>query len=272
MSASSDTRPVRPPVATVDTRPLLVFALVAVPTGWVFLSAYQLLGLPDAPFVLLTLALGLVLPAVLLLRRDPTASVVALLRDTLRPARPGWLMLPALLALPVGTWVPAAALDGAEPLDADVVLGFAVALLSSLLVVNLWEELAWTGFFQRRAIGRWGVVGGSLVTAALFAAIHLPLALADADGPGDVLRGLAALVGAGIGMRLLVAAFDQWSGRSLLAVAALHASFNATAEVVDPDLDWIRYLVTVTSGIFAVALLRRPAVAQPSPIPEEHHR
>ena len=41
--------------------------------------------------------------------------------------------------------------------------------------------MAWAGYCQPRAMGRWGATVGSLVTALFFTTIHLPLALADVD-------------------------------------------------------------------------------------------
>ncbi len=61
-----------------------------------------------------------------------------------------------------------------------------------MIIINIGEEIAWTGFVQRRAMARWGLLGGSLVTALLFAGIHLPLAFGDARTPEDVLRGVAS--------------------------------------------------------------------------------
>lgn len=242
------------PGPSTDLRPLVVFAAVAVPTGWVLLSTYQVAGLPDAPFVLLTLVLGLLLPAVLLTRHDPAADGGRLLRDALRPSRPASLTAPALLGIPVLTWLAAGPFGGQVPLDAALLGGVALDVVGGLVVVNLWEELAWTGFFQRRAMARWGVVGGSLVTALLFAAIHLPLAFDGAEGPAQVLLGGAVLLTAGVGLRLLAAGIDAASGHSLLTVAVAHASFNASADLVAPDVDWIRYAATVLLGILAVRL------------------
>ena len=65
---------------SADLRPLLLFLGVAVPVGWVLLSIPLVTDLPLSPFVLATLYLGLVLPAVVLTRRDPDASVRSLLR------------------------------------------------------------------------------------------------------------------------------------------------------------------------------------------------
>ena len=115
-----------------DVRPLAVFAAGAVPIGWVFLSGYQLLDLPPEPFVLLTLLIGLVLPAAVLVRRDPGASGRDLLRDCRRPSRPALLLVPALVAIP-GTTAAVAALAGvSEDLDADLAVGLAVNVVSSV--------------------------------------------------------------------------------------------------------------------------------------------
>jgi membrane protease YdiL (CAAX protease family) len=238
------------PTSRPDLRPLLVFAAVALPTGWLLLSLPLLLDAPTEPFVLATLLLGLLAPALWLSRRDPGAR--ALLRTAFRRPRPLAVLLPALLAVPTLTWLAAYAAGGAEPLDTALVAGLAVNVISSVVIVNLWEELAWTGFFQRRAMARWGTVTGSLVTAALFVGIHLPLALA-----GDPLLGLAALVVSGVGLRLLVAGTWSWSGRSVLAVAVLHASFNAASGLVEADHDWVRYAVTLVLGALAVPFLVR---------------
>lgn len=237
---------------TSSIRPLHVFAAVAVPSGWLFLGLSVGLGIPSAPFVLLTLFLGLVLPAILLTRRDPGADVRSLLRDCFRLPRRGLLLVPALGLIPGLTSVGAWLAGEATTVDVGLLSGAAVNVVSSVLIVNLWEEMAWQGFFQRRASARWGFLGGSLVTTALFVAVHLPLAFDDADDAEGVAMGVAALVVSGIGIRLLTGAYDAWSGRSILTVAVLHASFNVASEFVRPEADWIRYAVTLTLGLLVL--------------------
>ena len=129
-------------------------------------------------------------------------------------------------------------------------------VVASLLIVNLWEEMVWAGFAQRRAMARWGYVRGSLATSVLFAGIHLPLAFYDVDDAADVGENLAGLLVAGVGLRLLIGAFDTWGTRSILTLALLHASFNASGELLDVDYDWIRYLVTLALGLLAVVAMR----------------
>ena len=63
---------------------------------------------------------------------------------------------------------------------------------------------------------------------------------------------------AGVALRLVIGAVDTL-GRSLLAAAAVHASFNAAGAFVDPGSDWIRYAVTGAFALIAVAWLYRTA-------------
>ena len=194
------------PTRRLDTRALLPFVAVALPVGWVLLSIPLVADLPIEPFVLATLLLGLVAPALLLTRRDPATSIRALLHDCWRVPRP-LVLLPALLVIPVTTW--AVAGPNGSDVDGGVIAGLTVNIVSSVLIVNVWEEMAWAGFVQRRAALRWGVIGGAVATAAMFTGIHLPLAFYGADDTSDVLVNVAAMVVEGIGMRFLIAAFDH---------------------------------------------------------------
>ena len=251
-------------------RPLLLFAAIALPVGWVALSVPVALGLGQEPFVLLALVLGLILPALLLTARESGRSGVrALLRDAVRLPRPLWWAPVAALALPAAVWAAASTVGGAQPLTSSLLVDFAVALVTVAVIVNIWEEMAWTGFVQRRSMARWGVLGGSLLTGVLFAGIHLPLAFDGATGAGDVLLGVAVLLATGIGLRLLIAGVDGWSGRSLLTAGLLHAAFNASADLINPDHDWVRYVITVLLGLVVLAALlsargRRPAPGHPT--------
>ena len=219
------------------------------------LSIPLVVDVPLAPFILATLYLGLVLPAVVLTRGDPDASVRALLRDTVRLPRPAWLLLPAALLIPVAVWGMAALLGVETELDSSFLLSLALAnVASSLLIVNLWEEMAWAGFVQRRASARWGYLGGSVITAMMFVGVHLPLSLYGADGAADIARNVLAMVVSGIGMRLLIGAFDTWGHRSILALGLIHATFNASSELVDADSDWVRYSVTLILGLGAAVI------------------
>jgi membrane protease YdiL (CAAX protease family) len=237
--------------------PLKVFAAIALPVGWVLLSIPLFVDLPVEPFVLGTLAFGLVLPTVLLVRRDPGADGRQLFRDCFRLPRPRILLIPALLLIPAGTWLAARVFDQQAGLDVGFVVSLALGNVAvSLLVVNLWEEMVWAGFVQRRTMARWGYLRGSLATAVLFVGIHLPLAFYDADDAATLGENLAGLMVAGVGLRLLLGAFDTWGRRSILTLALLHATFNASGELLDADYDWVRYLVTLAFGLLALVAMK----------------
>lgn len=233
-------------------RSLLRFSAVALPAGWVFLSVPLFTGWPVGPFVLATLFVGMV-PAALLLTRDGKHTTVRkLLGDCLRLPHPVAWLVPAALVIPVGTRLGASVAGGGEHVTSGLLLDLTVNVVSSVLIVNLWEEMVWAGFVQRTAARAYGFAPGALLTAGLFVAIHLPLAFYGVDGAADLGYNLAVMVAAGVGMRLLVGALDVWGRGSILAVALLHATFNASSDLVDGDHDWIRYAVTLAFGLLVL--------------------
>ena len=103
-----------------------------------------------------------------------------------------------------------------------------------------------------------------MVTSVFFTAIHIPLAFAGADGAREIVSNVILLAGVAIGVRLLIARVDPWSGRSLLTVGVLHSSFNASETLLDADHFWVRLAVTIAVGIGVVAFgSRRSAKAEP---------
>ena len=124
-------------------------------------------------------------------------------------------------------------------------------------MINIWEEMAWTGFAQRRAMARWGTTGGSLITAVFFTGIHLPLAFDGAHSAAQVTTNVLLLAGVAIGVRLLIGRVDAWTGRSLLTIGVLHSSFNATETLLHPDYDWVRIVLTIAVAVVLVASGRR---------------
>ena len=235
-----------------DTAPsLLTFTAVALPAGWLFLSVPLFTGWPVEPFVLATLFLGMV-PAALLLTRRRDGTVRQLLKDCVRLPRPVVWMVPAVFAIPVATRLVASAVGGGVEVTSSLLTGLVVNVVSSALIINLWEEMVWAGFVQRTATRRYGFLRGALLTTALFIGIHLPLAFYGVDTAGDFAYNIGAMVASGIGMRLLVGALDSWGARSILAVAVLHATFNASSELLDAGHDWIRYAVTLSLGLLVL--------------------
>ena len=136
------------------------------------------------------------------------AGVRALLRRCLRwRVNVGW-WLTVLLGLPVLTVGLALLLgDTLRPVDAPSLiisqLGF---LVVNLVVINLWEEAAWTGVFQTRLEERHNWAVAAAITAVPFAAIHLPLQffLDEPVTPSSLAAAFA----------VSTSCWASWSGRS----------------------------------------------------------
>ena len=233
-------------------RPVILLGAIALPVGWLLLSVPLLLDLPPEPFVLGTLVLGMIIPAIALTHRESgRAGVKALFRSAVQPPRPRWLLAVALLAIPVLSWLVATAVGAAQPLTRSLMAAIGVQFVTGLVLVNLWEEMVWTGFAQTRTMRRFGLVKGSLATAVLFAGIHLPLAFAD--GPTAAPLGILVLVGSSICLRLIFGCLYLAGGPGLLAIAIMHGAYNATGQLIQPGYDLIR--LGVIAVLATVALL-----------------
>ena len=235
-------------------RALLPFTIAALCIGGSMLALSTVIK-PEAPFLLAAVLFGLALPALFLTHREGGgAAVRALLRDCVRLPSSWWWLPLAAFALPVATWTSGAAAGGAKPLDWGLVSFYLADLIIGAIVINIWEEMAWTGFFQRRAAGRWGVVAGALMTSLFFTGIHTPLAFDDVHSLSGIATNLTAIAGVAIGVRLLIARVDAWSGRSLLTIGVLHSSFNASETLLHPDYDYVRIVITNAIGVGVIAL------------------
>jgi membrane protease YdiL (CAAX protease family) len=259
-SAAPSTRPPTPtiPPDRPDLRPLVVFAAVALGVGGPLLALSTLVE-PGAPFILAAVLAGLAVPALILTHHDTGwKGVRALLRDCLRMPRAWWWLPVAGFALPCLAWSTAAALGGAQPLTWSLVGAYVADLIIGAVVINIWEEMAWTGFAQRRAMAHWGTTCGSLVTAVFFTGIHLPLAYDGAHSAAQAAANVLLIAGVATGLRLLIGRVDAWTGRSLLTIGVLHSSFNATETLLRPDYDWVRIVLTIAVAVVLTAMARRP--------------
>jgi membrane protease YdiL (CAAX protease family) len=79
------------------------------------------------------------------------------------------------------------------------------SIVLAVVVINLWEETVWAGFFQTRLEARFNFVVAAVLTALPFAAVHVPLLLLDDQvSVLSVLMGIAGLLILGIVVRLLM--------------------------------------------------------------------
>ena len=139
----------------------------------------------------------------------------------------GWWLL-VLAGLPTLTLAFALLLgDTVQPVDvAPFVAGQVAGLLVNLLLINLWEETAWSGVVQTRLERRHGPVRAALLTAVPFALAHLPLHFIGDFTLGSLLTALVTLLIVCSLVRLMIGVFLRGTHHSILAVAVLHTMFN----------------------------------------------
>jgi membrane protease YdiL (CAAX protease family) len=243
MSATDARRPVPAPPGGLRSRvarhPLSAFLVLVAVVGWPLMSVPALTThgvlpggpLPQEPFALGTTLL-VMLPAALWVTAvaDGRPAVRALLRRAVRwRFGAGWWAT-VLLALPVLTLaVGVAAGQGLQTGDLLPALASgAFSVVTAVLLVHLWEETVWAGFFQGRLEQRHGFLPAAALTAVPFAAVHLPLAFIGDLTAARVGLAVGALFVLGVVLRLLVGATVRGAAGSLLAAGFVHASFNAS--------------------------------------------
>jgi membrane protease YdiL (CAAX protease family) len=262
-SADSSARPLR---GLVAARPVAAFLGIAIGLTWVpLILSIALLG-NAVPGILAELLILLGTAVLVTRAADGAPGVRHLFRQAIRwRVGAGWYVA-AVLALPALTVLVAAA-TGTFHQPADGWAAVAGSYLLNTLIVgallgNVWEELAWTGVVQRRLMERHGLVTGSLLTAIPFALIHLPLAFADkgfgATAWPDVAVSWGVLLVVAPLFRLLVGIAYLGTGQSLLIVALLHASFNASeqSKLAVFDGAW-QQIAAATVLLVVLALLRK---------------
>ena len=243
MSATDARRPVPAPPGGLRSRvarhPLTAFLVLVAVVGWPLMSVPALTThgvlpggpLPQEPFALGTTLL-VMLPAALWVTAvaDGRPAARALLRRAVRwRFGAGWWAT-VLLALPVLTLaVGVAAGQGLQTGDLLPALASgAFSVVTAVLLVHLWEETVWAGFFQGRLEQRHGFLPAAALTAVPFAAVHVPLAFIGDLTAARVGLAVGALFVLGVVLRLLVGATVRGAAGSLLAAGFVHASFNAS--------------------------------------------
>jgi CAAX protease family protein len=233
-------------LAIAYTASAAIFALPLLSSGGVGVIDLELPG--TAPFILLA-ALALAGAAFITTAlADGRAGVRSLRQRVFRfRVNPIWYAA-ALLLLPGAALVTAVAVAGLDPLsnivaDPALLVTVVVGALVAFLLVNWWEEAAWTGFVLDRLQLQLGPIGASVVTTWLQALVHLPLVFV-ADGvtigrvPTDQIPFyLVALFVLPIPVRIVLTWLYNASGRSVPIVGLYHAGLGvATGAALIPVL------------------------------------
>jgi membrane protease YdiL (CAAX protease family) len=215
----------------VARHPVATMLLLMFGVGYGLLIPPALTGMPLEPFLLGAVLFGQLLPAVAV---TGAAGGRPAVRDLFRRVfrwrvHVGWYLL-ALLGVPIASLLGSAAVFGPGALHALItdpsVIAAYLASLTILPVVNLWEEMAWMGVVQARLSARSGPLTAALLTGPLFGALHLPLELGRPAGA--VAGSMVLLMVAVIPLRMVLGWFYDRTGGSILLVAVVHATFNAT--------------------------------------------
>jgi uncharacterized protein len=210
-------------------RPITAFLLGPFGISQALLAVPLITGLLGAPFFLVANFVGLLGWALVVSRVTGGPGAARQLRSRVLMWRFGagrWAVI--VFGVPVLTIVLSAASGTLQSPAEGWARVVGVYLLGTFvqgaLLVNVWEETAWSGFVQSRLMERHGLLVGSLLTAPLFAGAHLlPLFAGDWTWSDlALLLPLAIVYRYQLGMHLLD------TGGSVLAAGVQHASWNAS--------------------------------------------
>jgi CAAX protease family protein len=248
-------------------RPLATFLLIALPLGWALLGAPAVLrGLPSEPFLLAFLLVALLGPALLVTRwADGPGAVRRLLSRTLQWHFGVVRWTAVLLGVPVLTLAIAAVSGTLRTPERGWLAEAGTYLLFTLvigaLLANVWEETAWGGFVQTRLMARHGLLAGSLLTAPLFAAIHIPMQFYGDWTWSGVAVQLAILFATAPVYRYLLGMLLLDTGGSILAIGVLHASWNSSGNLGAVEGTWQVVAAVVLLTVLMAVVRRSPRTA-----------
>ena len=226
--------------------------------------------------------IGLALPALLVsFAEGGRTSAWLLLRRSVFRSLSWQILIVAVFGLLLASLAVASPMQSGAPLVrlADgwtrIFTEFLPELLLAVLTIQLFEEIAWTGFLQHRLQDRFGPLKASLLVAPLFGLSHLMLNWLES---GDVVAGLSFVVVQivfALFFRVTITTLANLAGGSALIAALFHAAFNTangdfTGSLIgNEEAMWLPLaLVTVSAIVAAVATRGRlglDAQRQPEP-------
>ncbi len=247
----------------VARHPVTAYLVMAFALGWggmlpLLLSESGPFGvlpiaLPARPFTAVLSIFGLALPVFLVTAATSGKEGVRELLGRIFRWRVGahWYLF-ALFGLLVVSLLGTIPFTGVAPLEAlakDWTLLFTVYLpgiLVPFVLVNLWEELGWTGFMQHTLQEQHGPVLASVIVAPLFALIHLPAFFVAGwinEEPTPLGQFPSVLVWVGfmavfaVFLRVLIMWLYNGTGSSVLLVGLFHSAYNMTnTQTITPEL------------------------------------
>jgi membrane protease YdiL (CAAX protease family) len=239
----------------VARRPVVAFLIMAYAIAWTIQFAAFQFGLSFRVGSSIGVIFGLALPAFLVTAATSgKAGVLDMLRRSLR-WRVGvrWYLV-ALLGLPVATLLVASAFLGMAPLQTLVEKWpllftiFVPEVVMAVVLIQIFEETAWTGFVQDTLQERHGPLLASIMVAPVFALFHLMSNLLEAPQIPVALVQLAVQAIASIFLRVDIMWLYNSTGRSVLIVALFHGAFNSVSGS-EYTMKFIRELIAAPVSI-----------------------
>jgi membrane protease YdiL (CAAX protease family) len=245
-------------------RPVTTFLTVVLSLGLPPLTLAAALGIPQEPFLLVTCYVGLTGTALVLTRwvDGPGAGrrlLARLVRWRFGVGR--WLTI--VFAMPLLT-IGVAAASGtlaraANTWTYEVGIYLFLVFIYGALILNLWEELGWTGFVQARLMDSHGLFRGSLLTAIPFAVLHLPLAFESGWTWASAGVEIALILAFAPFLRYLLGMLYLDTAGSLLAVGVMHGAFNAAGalEFVRGGWQYVPAMMVLTIAMAVWRVIHR---------------
>ena len=137
---------------------------------------------------------------------------------------------------------------------------FLPELLMAFVLIQLFEETAWTGFMQDRLQDRHGPLLASILVAPAFSGWHLMANVLEAGLVSvEPFAKLAAQIVLSIFFRVVIMWLYNGAGRSVLIVALFHSAFNSATG--SGDMGYTSELISgPLSQLIPVAILALAAI------------
>jgi membrane protease YdiL (CAAX protease family) len=247
------------------------------------------LDLPGvAPFILLDAVMLAVAAFVTTALADGRAGVRAFRRRVFHfRVHPKWYVI-AIFLLPAAALAAAVVVGGSAVVtsivggSAMIAIAIAVGAPLAFVLVNWWEEAAWTGFALERLQPRLGPIGASVVTTWLQALVHVPLVfvmggVTDGRVPAEQIPFyLVALFVLPIPVRITLTWLYNRADRSIPIVGLYHAGLGvatgtALIPVVAPDVNplWVYAGFAAVAAAILVATRGRLGFGHPARQPRQ---
>jgi uncharacterized protein len=218
-----------PPLPRARSRSPVKFFLLVFALSIPFLVAGALTGielLPGLPLAALSFVCPAAAALILVHAENGYAGVMALLKRSFDYERIGakawyvpiFLLMPGVMALSYGL----ARLMGVPVPAPQVPILAALAMSAAFLVGALGEELGWSGYVIDPMQDRWGALKASVLLGLVWAAWHIVPLMQAHRAPAWIAWWCLGTVS----MRVVMVWLYNNTGKSVFAVAVLHASNN----------------------------------------------